>query len=174
MTTLKIKLNDHIEYIRTLSDLYHVEVALNEALNKMAGAAAAPELATAFSQHRQVTAEQARRLGALLRDNIEITPMSMPGNSVTPLINEGDHLIEQMDRGPARDAALMALARRVEQKEVSLYGEAIRATHTIGLPAAYVNTLMQNRQEEEEADQALAQLQPAQPAGAGEKDSRGF
>lgn len=175
MTTLKIKLNDHIEYIRTLSDLYHVEVALDEALSKMAGAAAAPELFAAFSQHRQVTAEQARRLNTLLRDEIEIIPMSMPGNSVTPLVNEGDHLIEQMERGPARDAALVALARRVEQKEMSLYAAAIHTTQMIGLPASYVRVLAQNRREEEEADQTLAQFQSAQQAtGAGEKDPRGF
>lgn len=175
MTTLKIKLNDHVEYIRALSDLFHAESALDEALTRLAGAAESPDLAAIFNQHRQVTREQARRLDALLRDGFETAPMNMPGNSITPLINEGDHLIEQMAKGSARDAALLALARRVEQKEASLYTEAIRAAQTIGLPSAYVNILAQAFQEEQTADKALAEIETAQARpGSGEMDPRGF
>ena len=63
-----------------------------------------------------------------------------------------------MPKGAERDAALLMLARRMEQKEMALYADAIHVAQTIGLPMTYVNTLSQTRDEEEEADKTLALL----------------
>jgi ferritin-like metal-binding protein YciE len=149
---------DHIEYIRVLSDLFHVEEVLGTALTKMSVAAASPNLAAAFNRHQQVTRDQARRLEAILREGIDVKPMDMPGNSVTPLVVEGENLINNMPKGQQKDAALLALARRVEQKEMALYADAIRTAQSIGLPMTYVNALSQTWSEEEEADKTLGLL----------------
>jgi ferritin-like metal-binding protein YciE len=149
---------DHVEYIRTLSDLFHAEESLGIALTKMSVAAASPNLAANFNRHQQATREHARRLEAILRKGIEVNPIDLPGNSMTPLIVEGEQLINSMPKGPAKDAALLALARRVEQKEMALYADAIRSAQSIGLPVTFVNALSQTWSEEEEADKTLALL----------------
>lgn len=175
MTNQQQKLSEHVEYVRALSDLFHVERALEEALSDMAGAAESNDLAAAFHQHRQATREHVRRLDAVLRNGIEMAPMEMPGNSVTPLINEGSQLIDSMPRGAERDAALLALARRVEQKEMALYASVIRSAESVGLPMTYVHALTRNQQEEEEADRTLATLEPALRTGEPRSiDARGF
>jgi ferritin-like metal-binding protein YciE len=169
------KLSEHVEYVRALSDLFHVERALEEALPEMAGAAESSDLAAAFHQHHRATREHVRRLDAILRNGIEQAPMQMPGNSVTPLIHEGSQIIDTMQRGAERDAALLALARRVEQKEISLYASVIRSAESVGLPMTYVHALARNQQEETEADNALAKLEPAlKPNELRDIDSRGF
>lgn len=158
MTTARNILNEHADYIHTLSDLFHVEEVIGVALTKMSVAAASPNLAAAFNRHQQATREHARRLEAILRDGLEIKPDYLPGNSMTPLILEGDQVVQNMPKGIERDAALLMLARRVEQKEMALYADAIRTAETIGLPMTYVNALSQTWQEEEEADKTLALL----------------
>jgi ferritin-like metal-binding protein YciE len=151
-------MDQHIEYIRTLSDLFHAEEVLGVALTKMSVAVSSPNLAAAFNRHQQVTRDHARRLEAILRDGIEVKPMDMPGNSMTPLVVEGEQALNSMPKGPAKDAALLALARRVEQKEMSLYADAIRTAQSINLPMSFINALSQTWQEEEEADKTLALL----------------
>jgi ferritin-like metal-binding protein YciE len=158
MTDLKNRMQDHIEYIRALSDLFHVEESLGVALTKMSVAAASPNLAAAFNRHQQATRDHARRLEAILREGIEVKPMDMPGHSLTPLIVEGEQVINNMPKGAARDAALLRLARRVEQKEMLLYADAIRTAQTLGMPITFVNALSQTWAEEEEADKTLALL----------------
>jgi ferritin-like metal-binding protein YciE len=156
MSDMKFNMDQHIDYIRTLSDLFHAEEVLGMALTKMSVAASSPNLAAAFNRHQQATRDHARRLEAILRDGIEVKPMDMPGNSMTPLIVEGEQVINSMPKGPAKDVALLALARRVEQKEMSLYADAIRTAQTLNLPMSFVNALSQTWQEEEEADKTLA------------------
>lgn len=158
MTDLKSRMGEHVDYIRDLSDLFHAEEALGVALTKMSVAAASPNLAGAFNRHQQATRDHARRLEAILRNGIEVKPMDLPGNSLTPLIVEGERVIDSMPKGAGRDAVLLALARRVEQKEMSLYASAIQTAQTLALPTMFVNALSQTWAEEEEADKTLALL----------------
>jgi len=149
---------EHSDYIHTLSDLFHAEEALGVALTKMSVAAASSNLAASFNRHQQATREHARRLEAILREGLEVKPEELAGNPMTQFVLEGEQIIQNLPKGAERDAALLMLARRVEQSEMALYADAIRDAETIGLPISYVNALSQTWQEEEEADTTLALL----------------
>jgi len=104
-----------------LRDLYSAEEQLIEALPKMAEAASAMELKTAFNSHLGETRHQKERLEhafQLLGKEVQ----SETCEAMKGLIREGQEIID-MDGDPdVKDAALIAAAQRVEHYEMAGYG----------------------------------------------------
>jgi ferritin-like metal-binding protein YciE len=115
----------------SLKDIYYAEKQLVRALNKMSKAAESEELKNAFLNHRQETEEQVTQL----EEAFEILGMRAAGKkcpAMDGLVEEGAEAIEEFEKGPARDAALIVSAQKVEHYEIAAYGSLRAFAETLG------------------------------------------
>ena len=143
-------------YIEQLKDLHSAETQLTKALPKMAEAANAPELKTAFTAHLKETEEQLLRLnqiGENLGESLDDhTCAAMKG-----LIEEGAEWMEEDAEPDVMDAGLIAAAQRVEHYEIAGYGTVHNFAELLGEEEA-AELLAETLEEEEAADAKLTAL----------------
>jgi ferritin-like metal-binding protein YciE len=143
-------------YIEQLKDLHSAETQLTKALPKMAEAANAPELKTAFTAHLKETEEQLLRLnqiGENLGESLDDhTCAAMKG-----LIEEGAEWMEQDAEPDVMDAGLIAAAQLVEHYEIAGYGTVHNFAELLGEEEA-AELLAETLEEEEAADAKLTAL----------------
>lgn len=142
--------------IDQLQDLYDAENRLVDALPKMAEAASAQELKTAFEQHLAETKGQVNRLdqafNSLGHGAERKTCEAMKG-----LIKEGEEVISAEGDSGIKDAALIAAAQRVEHYEMAGYGAARNFAQRLG--RSDVAQLLQDTLDEEgKADHKLTEI----------------
>jgi ferritin-like metal-binding protein YciE len=139
-----------------LKDLYSAETQLVKALPKMAKGAADPQLRQAFEQHLAETEGHVARLEQIAEmANIKTRGHKCKG--MEGLIAEGSDLLSEEDASPARDAALISAAQRVEHYEMAAYGSAKTFADLLG-EADIVEILEQTLEEEKAADEKLTQI----------------
>lgn len=109
--------------IEQVEDLYDAEKRLTGALPKMAEAAHAPELETAFREHLAETEGHVTRLEQAFK-LLGREPKRDTCDAMKGLISEGEEMIEAKGDPHVRDAALVAAAQRVEHYEMAGYGAA--------------------------------------------------
>ena len=105
----------------TLQDVYYAEQAIVKALPKMAKAADAADLKTAFEDHLAETKEQI----AILRKVFRSAGLEAKGekcDAIEGLIKETDGLVEEAKSDKARDIALLGACQAVEHYEIARYG----------------------------------------------------
>ena len=111
----------HELFVEELKDTYDAEKRLTRALPKMAKAATATELRAAFTSHLKETEGQVRRLEKVFRA-IGEKPKGKACHGIMGIIEEGSKAIEELDKGPVLDAALIAGAQKAEHYEIATYG----------------------------------------------------
>jgi ferritin-like metal-binding protein YciE len=143
-------------YIEQLKDLHSAETQLTKALPKMAKAATAPELRTAFTAHLKETEEQLLRLnqiGENLGESLDDhTCAAMKG-----LIEQGAEWMEEDAEPDVKDAGLIAAAQRAEHYEFAGYGTVHNFAELLGEEEAD-ELLAETLEEEEAADAKLTAL----------------
>ncbi len=143
-------------FVDQLEDLYSAETQLLQALPKMASAASNDELRQAFEHHLNETQDHVRRLdeifGQLGKQSGTETCEGMQG-----LIREGDKIVQATGDGPAKDAALIAAAQRVEHYEIAGYGTARTLADALDYDDAK-DLLDQTLDEESNADKLLTKI----------------
>jgi ferritin-like metal-binding protein YciE len=115
----------------TLKDIFYAEKQLVKALGKMEKAAEHEDLKQAFKQHRQETEEQV----SMLEDAFESLGIRAAGKkcpAMDGLVEEGSEAMEEYEKGPARDAALIVSAQKVEHYEIAAYGSLRAFAATLG------------------------------------------
>lgn len=143
-------------YLEQLRDLFDAETQLIEALPKMAEAAYAPDLKTAFTQHLGQTREHVTRLERVFSALGE-RPEGETCYGMKGLIKEGQEIIKAKGEPEVIDAGLIAAAQRVEHYEIAGYGTVRTYAETLGAEEA-ARMLEKTLQEEEEADDRLTEL----------------
>lgn len=146
----------HDLYIEELRDIYSAEQQLVEALPKMADAAASPKLASAIQAHLEQTGKQIDRLESIFKD-LEADPEGHTCVGMKGLLKEGDKMVEELDKGPLRDAAMISGAQRVEHYEMSAYGTARAFAELMG-HREHAALLQESLDEETATDSALGRL----------------
>lgn len=143
-------------FTEQLADLYSAERQLVQALLKVAGAAEDDELRDAFDEHLVETRNHVARLEEVFQS----IPAPIPNEhckGMEGLIVEGEKFITAEGNGPARDAALIAAAQRVEHYEIAGYGTARALAHEIGYDRAEA-LLNETLIEEADADKLLTNI----------------
>ncbi len=143
-------------FIHELSDIYSAEKQLTRALPKLARAAQNPDLAAAFSHHLEETQGQVERIDRI----VEATGLRlkrMKCAAMEGLIEEGRDVIEEIEQGPVRDAALIGAAQKVEHYEIASYGTLCTFAECLEHPDA-VKLLKETLEEEKGADRKLNEL----------------
>jgi len=139
--------------IDELKDLYSAEKQIVRALPKLARATSTPELREALHTHLEETKNQVARLEQIA----EMVSKKLSGKTCVGMkgvLEEGSEILEEMDKGTVRDAALIAACQRVEHYEMAGYGAAREFAKTLGLNDA-AQLLDETLAEETNADKKL-------------------
>lgn len=142
--------------VHELKDLYSAETQILEALPKMVEAAHSQELKKAFSDHLEETNGQKKRLEECFK-HFDYKPGGQKCDAAEGLIEEGEEIIKELEKGELRDAALIGAAQRVEHYEMAGYGTARTFAEVLGL--SEVQALLQETLDQEgEANKLLTEL----------------
>lgn len=140
----------------TLKDIYFAEKKILTALPKMAQAAQAQDLKSAFEKHETETEGHVERLEEVFAE-IDELPRGKTCDAIVGIIDEGQEVMKEYKGTPALDAALLAAAQAVEHYEISRYGTLRTWAQQLGLRQS-VTLLDATLAEEKKTDEALTQL----------------
>ena len=140
-------------FVEELRDMYDAEKRLTKALPKMAKATEDGPLRAAFTAHLKETERQIARLEQVFR-TVGETPRGKKCDGIMGIIEEGNSMIEELDRGPVLDAALIAGAQKAEHYEIASYGTLAYYAELLGNDRAK-DLLGQTLDEEKAADEKL-------------------
>ena len=121
----------HDLFVDELKDSYDHEKQLVKALRKMSKSATHPDLADAFASHLEETNGQI----ALLEEVFGMLDMRPKGKhcaGIAGIIEEGNEAIEEHDKSPLLDAALVGGGKRAEHYEIAAYTTLIAMAKELG------------------------------------------
>jgi ferritin-like metal-binding protein YciE len=138
--------------IKELGDILDAEQQLLKALPKMAEAATAGELKSACEDHLEETEEHIARLKEVF-ENLDVPVKAKPCKAMQGLIAEADQGIKEGDG----DAALIALAQKIEHYEIATYGT-LRSWASVLEEDEVAELLSENLDQEKEFDERLTEI----------------
>ena len=142
--------------VHDLRDLYNAETQLLKAMPKMVKKATNPELKRAFETHMKETEGQVQRLQKIF-EKLGKKPTGKKCAAMEGLIEEGKEAMgEDMDE-ETMDAALIAVAQKIEHYEIAGYGTTRTWAQQIG-DEQTARLLQQTLDEEGKTDKLLTQL----------------
>lgn len=122
----------------------------------MARAATNPKLSEAFRAHLEETQGQIERIDQIVETS-EIKLKRMKCAAMEGLVEEGKEVIEEIEKGPVLDAALIAAAQKVEHYEIASYGTLCTFARKLGMTDA-LRLLKETMAEEKSTDEKLTVL----------------
>lgn len=142
--------------VHDLRDLYSAENQLLKAMPKMAKKATNPELKKAFETHMRETEGQVQRLQKIF-EKLGKKPTGKKCAAMEGLIEEGKEAMgEDMDE-ETMDAALIAVAQKIEHYEIAGYGTTRTWAQQLG-DEQTARVLQQTLDEEGKTDKLLTEL----------------
>ncbi len=143
-------------FIHELSDIYSAEKQLTKALPRLARAATNPALRAAFEAHLEETQGQIERIDQIVeKGNLRLKRIKCA--AMEGLVEEGKEVIDSIEAGPVRDAALIGGAQKVEHYEIASYGTLAAMAKQLGLDDA-LTLLLETLKEEKSTDEKLTLL----------------
>ncbi len=143
-------------YVEELRDLYSAERQLIAALPKVAKNVTDPKLQKAVEDHLQQTKGQVERLEKIF-ESLGEKPGGHKCKAMAGLIEEADELIEDVEKGPLLDAALIGAAQKVEHYEIAGYGTARTFAEMVG-KSEHAMLLQETLDEERTTDENLTAM----------------
>ena len=140
-------------FIHALSDIYSAEKQLTKALPKMAKAASNAQLSDGFTTHLEETRGQIERIDQI----VELTGVKLQRIkclAMEGLVEEGQETIDEIDKGPVRDAMLIVAGQKVEHYEIASYGALVTIAKSLGHNDA-AKLLAETLAEEKATDEKL-------------------
>jgi ferritin-like metal-binding protein YciE len=142
-------------FVDSLKDIYWAEKALTKALPKMAKNATSENLIKTINDHLAVTQEQVTRLENVFK-SVGVKAAAKKCDAMEGLIKEGESIMEETEKGPVRDAGIIASSQKIEHYEIATYGTLASFAQTLGEDDA-VLLLEKTLAEEKEADSLLTE-----------------
>ncbi|MBB5886804.1 ferritin-like domain-containing protein [Xanthomonas sp. LMG 8992] len=143
-------------FIHELSDIYSAEKQLTKALPRLARASTNPALRAAFEAHLEETQGQIDRIDQIVeKGNLRLKRIKCA--AMEGLVEEGKEVIESIEAGPVRDAALIGGAQKVEHYEIASYGTLAAMAKQLGMDDA-LSLLLETLNEEKSTDEKLTLL----------------
>ena len=144
-------------YVDLLKDLYSAENQLVKALPKMAKAAGASDLRTAFEEHLRQTKAHIERIERIFSDRDNGSPRGKKCVGMEGLIEEGKEIMQENMEAQVMDAGLIAAAQKVEHYEIASYGTARAWARQMGYDRD-ADLLQKTLDEESMANEKLTQI----------------
>lgn len=142
--------------IHELKDLYSAETQLVKALPKMAKAASDEDLVEAFEEHLEQTKGQVERLERVF-EMLDAKPTGKTCEAMKGLVAEGEETISEDATDDVKDAALIAVAQKVEHYEIAGYGTVRTFANLLG-EKEVASLLQETLDEEGETDKKLTEI----------------
>lgn len=143
-------------FVEELRDIYSAEKQIVRALPKVAKAVESEELRSGVLEHLEETKGQVERLDRAF----EILGKRSSGKTckgMQGLIEEGQEHIQEIEKGPVRDAALIGALQKVEHYEIAAYGTMATFAEATGQDEIH-ELLGETLQEEKETDEKLTEV----------------
>ncbi len=139
-----------------MQDIYYAEKLGVRSMAKLAKAVESKELKDAITAHREQSQQQIERLEQVF-EALGKRAKGKTCAAMVGLVEEGEEAVEEFDKGPVLDAALIACAQAVEHYEIARYGAMVAWAKQLGLTEA-AGLLQQNLDEEKANDGVLNEL----------------
>lgn len=143
-------------FVHELSDIHSAERQMTKALPRLARAADNPALKDGFETHLEETHGQIERLDKVV-SMLGIKLKRIKCAAMEGLVEEGKEIIESIEQGPIRDAALIGGAQKVEHYEIAAYGTLAALAKQLGYKDA-LPLLIETLNEEKATDAKLTRL----------------
>ncbi|MES2220188.1 MAG: ferritin-like domain-containing protein [Acidobacteriota bacterium] len=143
-------------FLDELKDLYSAEKQITKALPKLVKAASTRELSAAFDSHLQETKGHVERLEEIF-EKLGKRGTGKTCEGMKGVLEEGSEVIQEIEKGPVRDAGLIAAAQRVEHYEIAGYGSVRSFAELLG-KSDIVELLEETLEEEKAADEKLTKI----------------
>lgn len=140
----------------TLKDIYWAEKHLAKALKKMSKNATSSELAEAFTTHQVQTEDQISKLDEVF-GLLSMKPQAKKCAAMEGLLEEANEHIEEYEKGPGLDAALIVGAQKVEHYEIAAYGSLRTFAEALGYDDC-ATIFEEIKEQEEETDDLLTDI----------------
>lgn len=143
-------------FIHDLSDIYSAEKQLTRALPKLARACSQAALSDVFMTHLEMTRGQIERIDRV----VELAGLKLKRIkcvAMEGLVEEGHDLIEEIEKGPVRDAGLIGAAQKAGHYEIAGYGTLAALACRLDFNEA-AKLLHATLEEEKALDQKLTRL----------------
>lgn len=139
-----------------LQDIYYAEKVGLRSMAKLAKAVENPELRDAILAHREQSHGQIERLDQVF-EYMDKKPRGKTCAAMDGLVEEGAEAMEEADKGPVLDAALIACGQAIEHYEIARYGAMVAWAKEMGQEE--VAALLQQTLDEEKAnDQRMNEI----------------
>ncbi|PJK00490.1 hypothetical protein CO641_00415 [Lysobacteraceae bacterium NML91-0213] len=143
-------------FIHELSDTYSAEKQMTKSLPRLAKAATDEGLVAAFEAHLAETEAQVERLEQVA-EVLGIKLKRIKCEAMEGLVEEAKEIIDSIDAGPLRDAALIGGAQKAEHYEIAAYGTLCAMAKSLGYKDA-LPLLLETLEEEKATDEKLSIL----------------
>jgi ferritin-like metal-binding protein YciE len=143
-------------FVHELSDMYSAEKQMSKSLPRLARNADSPDLKAAFEAHLEETLGQIERIDQVV-EALGIKLKRIKCAAMEGLVEEAKEVIEEVEAGPLRDAALIGGAQKSEHYEIASYGTLCVLARQLGYADA-LPLLEANLEEERATDEKLALL----------------
>lgn len=143
-------------FIHELKDLYNAEHQIMKAMPKMVEAASSAELKRALKDHMRETETQIERLDKVF-GMLDEKATGEKCKAMEGIIRESDEMISQRADKNVMDAALIAMAQRVEHYEIAGYGTVCTYAKQLGMHDV-LDQLQMILSEEKKADEKLTYI----------------
>lgn len=144
-------------FIHLLSDTYSAEKQLTKALSKLSRSAYSDKLTAAFQSHLDETHGQIERIDKVVDSEDGLKLKRIKCAAMEGLIEEANEVIESTEKNEVRDAALIAVAQKVEHYEIASYGTLVTLAEQLGYKKA-AKLLKETLEEEKATDVKLTDL----------------
>jgi len=108
-------------FINQLKDIYWTEKALIKTSSKMANKATSKELRDAIQDHLAETEGHVTRLEKVF-STLAVKPEAVKSEAMSGLIKEAEQMVDETEKGPVRDAAIIFAIQKIEHYEIATYG----------------------------------------------------
>ena len=139
-----------------LEDLYDTENRILEIVPKLIDASVSPELKRALDKHLRQTRNQVTRLDSIFHQFGQVPKRGMCA-AMKGMLDEAEEMTGATGNPEVRDAALIAVAQRIEHYEIACYGAARTFAARLGKSEA-ARLLQATLDEEAAADRTLTQV----------------
>ncbi|HBT34312.1 MAG TPA: hypothetical protein DEB15_16575 [Pusillimonas sp.] len=146
----------HDLFVHMLSDIYSAEKQLTKALPKLARASTDSDLAAALKQHLEENHGQIERIDEIV-ETCSIKLKRMKCAAMEGLVEEAKEVIDEIEKGPVLDAALIAAAQKVKHYEIASYGTLCTIAKQLGEKDA-LRLLKETMAEEKATDEKLTMI----------------
>ncbi len=143
-------------FVDELKDIYSAEKQAIRAYPKLAKSASSPQLKEALQTHLEETKGQVERLDQVF-EILEKRSSGKTCEAMKGLVEETSEALEEIEKGPILDAALIACGQRMEHYEIAAYGTVVALATAMG-QEEISQLLSQTLEEEKATDQKLTQV----------------